>query len=100
MYVHIGNNIYVLKKDIVGIFNVKSLNLNEKNNYFKDLTKLGNIKNTINDNVKSYIITCKSKKKGTSKNTCNIYCSNISSNTIVNRFRDVEIDWRYKDGKR
>lgn len=99
MYVHIGNNIYVLKKDIVGIFNAKAIDLSEKNKYIKDLVKSNSIKD-IKDDIKSYIITCKKERKRTTKKTCNIHCTNISSNTLLNRFRDVETDWRYKDGKR
>lgn len=85
MFMHIGSNIYVPRKDVIAILNAKTINLNEENEFTENFMEFNKVRNCINDDVKSYIITCESRKKRTSKKVCNLYFSNISSTTLLKR---------------
>lgn len=90
MYLHIGENIYILKKDIVAILNAKTLNSKEDSEFIERFMDFNEVKNDIRDNVKSYIITCENSEKRTFKKAYKLYFSNISSTTLLKRFEDVE----------
>lgn len=79
MILHIGNNISILKTEILAILDNKTV---EKSDYNKELVKKliedGRLKEKIGEDIKSYIITSK-------KGRLNLYISNISSNTLLNR---------------
>lgn len=93
MFLHIGENIYILKKDIIAILNAKTLNLKDENRFIEEFMKLDELENLEGSNAKSYIITCENKrnrKKRTLKRRCNIYFSNISPNTLLKRFDGAE----------
>lgn len=93
MFLHIGENIYLLKKDIVAILNTKTLNSKGENRFIVNLMEFNELKNIEMDNVESYILTCenrRNRKKRTSDKVCKLYTSNISSTTLLKRFEHVE----------
>lgn len=84
MFLHIGNNIIVNSKDIVGIFNIKAIkNTNEYNKLLEDLKEKNNL--NINNNVeqKTLIIT-------KDKNEVKGYITNISSVTLSKRIQNYK----------
>lgn len=78
MYLHIGNDIILNKKNILFILDYKNLKDNKVFNKFLEKVEKKNIIDISNNNKKSIIIT---KEKGILKG----YISNISSNTLSNR---------------
>lgn len=79
MILHIGNNISILKNDILAILDKDTVNNSDYNRDFIDkLIQNGRLKEKIGKDIKSYIITFK-------RGTLNLYISNISSNTLLNR---------------
>lgn len=86
MFLHVGENTYILKKDIVAILNRKTLDY-KKNNWLYD--SLGEFNQSEIDNGKSFIITHGNKRKRKRRNLnnkSNIYISNISSTTLIKRY--------------
>lgn len=86
MFLHVGENTYVLKKDIVAIFNAKTLDFKKKN-WLND--KLMEFNQSEIDDAKSFIIVHKDKrnrKRRKLDNNSYIYISNISSTTLLKRF--------------
>ena len=79
MYVHIGKNEFVNSKDIIAIFDVKSLEKkNSLENICKNIKISDNIIDVSENNKKSLIIISKDNKvKG--------YITNISSITLGKR---------------
>lgn len=93
MFLHIGKNIYIQKKDIVAILNAKTLNLEEENNFIEKILEFEEIRNDMNDDIKSYILICENRRNRqdrTLKKLYKLYASNISSTTLLKRFEDVE----------
>lgn len=79
MILHIGNNISILKNDILAILAYETVKESHYNrNLIKKLIDNGKLNNRIKGDVRSYIITLK-------KGSLNLYISNISSNTLLNR---------------
>lgn len=93
MFLHIGKNIYIQKKDIVAILNAKTLNLEEENNFIEKILEFEEIRNDMNDDIKSYILICENRRNRQDRNLkklYKLYASNISSTTLLKRFEDVE----------
>ena len=62
MYLHIGNDIMLHNKDILGIFNLKYIkNTKEYKSMYKDLDINGNIINISEDMEKAFILVEKNK---------------------------------------
>ena len=79
MILHIGNNISILKKDILIVLDHNTVESSDYNKIFiKKLIDDGRLKEKIGVDIKSYIITFK-------MGSLNLYISNISSNTLLNR---------------
>lgn len=88
MFLHIGENIAIQKKDIIAIIDKESINNSKDMNAFmENLTKNGHIYNN-NTDIKTYIITCVKKLDRRNRRYIEEYClytSNISSTTLCNR---------------
>lgn len=79
MILHIGNNIVILKKDILAILNRETMEESEDNkNLISKLIQDKKLKNKIDGEIKSYIILSKDRE-------LELYLSNISSNTLLKR---------------
>lgn len=79
MILHIGENNYVLKKDIIAILDKKSIDSTKRSSDFvnkiiKDNCLIGKL----DSHIKSYILVSK-------ENKTIIYTSNISSKALANR---------------
>jgi len=93
MFLNIGENIYIPKRDIIVILNAKKLVLGENNRYIKKMLESSELVNKEAKDIKSYIITCDNKinrNRKTSRKKYKIYISNISSTTLLKRFKDLE----------
>ena len=94
MFLHIGENITIQKKDIVAIIDKKTVEKSEDTKIFiENMIKNGFLYNDNRDNIKTYIITCVGKRdrknrRYTRKYT--LYTSSISSTTLSNR-KEVNI---------
>lgn len=73
LFIHIGGDIVVRTKDIISIINANDINLKRNNTFLKNLEKVLKVK-TINEEIKSYVITVDK-----------IYYSPISSLTLNKR---------------
>lgn len=79
MILHIGNNISILKNDILTILNRETMEESDSNkNLIDKLIQNGKLKNQIQEDAKSYIISLKDGEMS-------LYISNISSNTLLKR---------------
>ncbi|HFL3828502.1 TPA: hypothetical protein ACG3RW_003861 [Clostridioides difficile] len=89
MFLHIGKNITIQKKDIVAIIDKKTADKSQDTKMFiGNMIRDGFLYNDNIDNIKTYIITCVEKidrknRKCTRKYT--LYTSSISSTTLSNR---------------
>lgn len=95
MIIHIGENISLLEKDIVAILDIDSVLQSKDSKFFIDnLIKNNSLVNKIEKNVKSYIITSKNIGNGSKIEDYNLYTSNISSKTLLERINRNKLDWR------
>lgn len=79
MIIHIGDNNYVYKEDIVAILDKKSTEATKKSiNFINKLVEDDCIVGNINQYTKTYIVV-------SSENGTLIYTSNISSKALINR---------------
>lgn len=79
MILHIGNNITIIKNDILTILNRETIEESDCNKSLIDkLIQNGKLKNQIHEDIKSYIISLKDGE-------ISLYISNISSNTLLKR---------------
>lgn len=78
MYLHIGKEKMINRKDIIFILDYKGLKENKIFNEFFENIKKENIKDISENNPKTIVITKEEK-------TIKAYISNISSNTLANR---------------
>lgn len=78
MYLHIGKEKMINRKDIIFILDYKGLKENKIFNEFFENIKKENIKDISENNPKTIVITKE-------ENTIKAYISNISSNTLANR---------------
>ncbi len=80
MIIHIGENDFIYKEDIIAILDKKSAEASNKTREFiYNLIKDGSIVGNIDENTKTYILV------SNGKNNPKIYTSNISSKALVNR---------------
>lgn len=78
MYLHIGKEKMINRKDIIFILDYKGLKENKIFNEFFENIKKENIKDISENNSKTIVITKE-------ENAIKAYISNISSNTLANR---------------
>ena len=79
MIIHIGNNKYLYKDEIIAILDRKSAEATIKSaSFINELIKDNSIIGSIDQHTKTYIITTKNNK-------IMLYTSNISSKALVNR---------------
>ena len=78
MYLHIGKEKMINRKDIIFILDYKGLKENKIFNEFFENIKKENIKDISENNTKTIVITKE-------ENAIKAYISNISSNTLANR---------------
>ncbi len=78
MYLHIGKDKMINRKDIIFILDYKGLKENKIFNDFFENIKKENIKDISENNPKTIVITKE-------ENNIKAYISNISSNTLANR---------------
>jgi len=81
MYLHLGNDILVLTKDVIGIFDIENSTISKATkNFLASSEKAGRVINVSTELPKSFII-CKEKKS----ETVSIYISQISPTTLRKR---------------
>lgn len=89
MFLHIGENIAIQKKDIVAIIDKKTVDNSKDNKLFiESMVKGGLLRNKNEKDIKTYIITCDRKVDRKNKayiQNYALYTSNISSTTLSNR---------------
>lgn len=79
MIIHIGNNEYIYKDEIIAILDRKSTEATrDSTNFINRLIEENCIIGDIDEDTKTYIVTEKSNKT-------RLYTSNISSKALVNR---------------
>ena len=78
MYLHIGKEKMINRKDIIFILDYKGLKENKIFNEFFENIKKENIKDISENNPKTIVITKE-------ENAIKAYISNISSDTLANR---------------
>lgn len=82
MYLHLGNNIIVQDKDIVGIFDIDNTTVSKHTrNYLAKRTKNAEIITVSQELPKSFIVC----QRGTKRT---VYISQLSSKTLLNRGKD------------
>ncbi len=89
MFLHIGNNRYILKKDIIAILDKSSFSSKEMEGFIDNLIEKDCSVNWNLDDIKTYILAYSSNKSATNsrgcKRECILYPSTISSNTLCKR---------------
>ncbi|MBE6883389.1 MAG: DUF370 domain-containing protein [Ruminococcaceae bacterium] len=81
MYLHLGNDILVLTKDVIGIFDIENSTISKATkNFLASSEKAGRVINVSTELPKSFII-CKEKNS----ETVSIYISQISPTTLRKR---------------
>lgn len=79
MYIHLGSDIVVNQKSIIGIFNLETSSVSKiTREYLKAAEKNGNVINVSEDLPTSFVV-CKNKEKTT------VYTAQISSSTLFKR---------------
>jgi len=84
MYVHLGGDVVVSKKSIVGIFNLETSSLSKiTREYLKEAEKRGIVEN-IGYEIPTSFVVCKNGDKTT------VYTTQISSQTLSNRVNFID----------
>ena len=79
MYIHLGNEMVVNEKDIVGIFDLETTTISKHSRKFLDIAeKQKQVINVSYELPKSFIITSKNNEN-------KVYISQISTNTLQKR---------------
>lgn len=87
MYLHIGENKILLKKDIIGIFDSDTCTVSKTTrDHLKKVQQSGNLE-SVGDLPKTFIVTGNKKQE-------KIYFSQLSSRTLAGRADDGEISER------
>ena len=82
MFIHLGQDIAVLRKDIIGIFDLDtSTNSKRTRDYLAEAELKGDVVTITNDLPKTFIV-CRSSERKSGKI---IYLSQISSATLLKR---------------
>lgn len=80
MYLHLGGDVVILKKDILGIFDLDTSTISKHTrNYLTLAEKEGRVVTVSYDLPKSFVVCVKDGKVG-------VYISQISSQTLSKRF--------------
>ncbi len=83
MFVHIGNNIVLEEKDIIGIYNIESMRESEEyKNLIESLKKTNNLVTQANGDARSLIMTKEENGKIVG------YETNVSTMSIAKRAED------------
>ena len=94
MFLHIGENIAIFKKNIIAIIDKGSLdNSKDTRLFIQNLIENGCLVNKNLDDIKTYIVTCSkkaSRENRKDKKEYALYASNISSTTLFKRSKDIE----------
>ena len=89
MFIHIGDNISILKKDVILILDKKTLIKSKTSRLFiQNLIQSGSLINhNDEDSVKTYIVARDKSKRNRrrAKDDFKLYTSNISSRSLFNR---------------
>ncbi len=88
MFIHIGDNISILKKDVILILDKSTLVKSKINKLFiENLINNGSLINIDDDSVKTYIIAEEKSKRTRRRENgkFKLYTSNISSRSLLNR---------------
>ena len=88
MFIHIGDNISILKKDIILILDKSTIRKSKTSKTFiESLIEDGSLVNLDDDNVKTYMIALEKNQRTRRKDKSKIklYTSNISSRSLFNR---------------
>ena len=90
MYIHLGQDISVMQKDIIGIFDLDtSTNSKRTRDYLSAAELQGDVISITNELPKTFIV-CRSKER---KSGRIIYLSQISSTTLLKRsFKLLKFD--------
>lgn len=84
MFLHIGSDIEIMKRDIIAIIDIESINESKiSNNFFKNAQKEGRVYNISECNPKSIVIL-------NDNSEMKLYLSPISSITLQKRIDFVE----------
>lgn len=79
LYLHLGNNIIVNNKDIIGIFDMDNTTVSKHTRkYLSERTKNKEVVNVSFELPKSFIV-CNNKKKNV------VYVSQLASKTLIKR---------------
>ncbi len=79
MYLHLGNNIIVQEKDIIGIFDIDNTTVSKHTrNYLAVRTKNAEIVNVSQELPKSFVVCQRNGRRV-------VYISQISPKTLLNR---------------
>ncbi|MDD2447695.1 MAG: hypothetical protein PHY91_08420 [Tissierellia bacterium] len=92
MIIHIGDNISLDESDIIVILNRKTVNESKKNSdYINYLIENDCLVNDVVD-IKTYIISKNRNKKyrSNNKDLMKLYVSNISSNSLLKRSKELD----------
>jgi hypothetical protein len=91
MIIHLGDNVSLFEKDILFILDKKSVDSSRENaEFIKRLIESGSLINHVDD-IKSYVIAKDEKNNGkNSKNKLKLYLSNISSNSLLHRHKELD----------
>ena len=82
MIIHLGNDIYITKNDIIGIFDLDNSTVSKHTrNYLKKAQDRDEIITINSELPKSFILTSKNKKN-------NIYLSQLASSTLLKRYNN------------
>ena len=82
MYLHLGNDVVIKKKDIIGIFDIENTSASkDTRDFLAGVSKLGEVVYVSLDMPKSYVVTeFKGKKK--------VYISLLSAATLKKRMAE------------
>ena len=89
MFLHIGENVIIRKKDIIAIIDKETINdSKDTNKFIQNMIENGYLYTKNNENIKTYIITCIKKRDSKNRQYAKeyrLYTSNISSTALSNR---------------
>lgn len=90
MFLHIGENVTILEKDIIAIIDKKTIDQSEDTKGFiQKMINHGYLYNNNVNNVKTYIVTNNGRKS-------RLYTSNISAMTLSKRNKDIKRELEVK----
>lgn len=82
MYLHIGHDIVLRQKDILGIFDIDTASISKTTRqYLKEAEQKGKVRSTSDELPKSFVV-CGESGRG---KDYTVYTSQISSNTLLKR---------------